>query len=99
MAASGARLILVISASTQLAGSAGRARMMAQVCSIGTAISTRAASTNQADACAQSSFSSRSEEHTSELQSLMRSAYAVFCLNKKKTKNTSTTNTHQCHTQ
>src|SRR3546814_4682009 len=26
----------------------------------------------------------RSEEHTSELQSLMRTSYAVFCLNKKK---------------
>src|SRR3546814_5019921 len=26
----------------------------------------------------------RSEEHTSELQSLMRSSYAVFCLTKKK---------------
>src|SRR3546814_6745685 len=25
----------------------------------------------------------RSEEHTSELQSLMRNSYAVFCLNKK----------------
>src|SRR3546814_9534252 len=31
----------------------------------------------------------RSEEHTSELQSLMRISYAVFCL-KKKTKNTHT---------
>src|SRR3546814_3119472 len=31
---------------------------------------------------------SRSEEHTSELQSLMRISYAVFCL--KKTKNTET---------
>src|SRR3546814_2656360 len=30
----------------------------------------------------------RSEEHTSELQSLMRISYAVFCLNKKKTTNT-----------
>src|SRR3546814_4384635 len=29
----------------------------------------------------------RSEEHTSELQSLMRISYAVFCLKKKKTKN------------
>src|SRR3546814_4137902 len=29
---------------------------------------------------------SRSEEHTSELQSLMRSSYAVFCLKKKKSK-------------
>src|SRR3546814_5906011 len=31
-------------------------------------------------------FPERSEEHTSELQSLMRSSYAVFCL-KKKTRN------------
>src|SRR3546814_4156186 len=31
----------------------------------------------------------RSEEHTSELQSLMRTSYAVFCLKKKK-KNTYT---------
>src|SRR3546814_7252772 len=30
----------------------------------------------------------RSEEHTSELQSLMRISYAVFCLKKKKTKKT-----------
>src|SRR3546814_10288383 len=29
----------------------------------------------------------RSEEHTSELQSLMRISYAVFCLKKKKKKN------------
>src|SRR3546814_4780373 len=33
----------------------------------------------------------RSEEHTSELQSLMRISYAVFCLKKKKTTKTSTT--------
>src|SRR3546814_2559352 len=32
--------------------------------------------------------SARSEEHTSELQSLMRISYAVFCLKKKKTTNT-----------
>src|SRR3546814_6440336 len=31
--------------------------------------------------------SSRSEEHTSELQSLMRISYAVFCLKKKKQHN------------
>src|SRR3546814_1402820 len=46
--------------------------------------------------CAEASFelargnyykalSARSEEHTSELQSLMRISYAVFCLKKKKT--------------
>src|SRR3546814_6502161 len=36
----------------------------------------------------------RSEEHTSELQSLMRISYAVFCLKKKKTQegNTSSEN-------
>src|SRR3546814_1240358 len=32
----------------------------------------------------------RSEEHTSELQSLMRNSYAVFCLKKKTTHNTET---------
>src|SRR3546814_8349495 len=32
--------------------------------------------------------SPRSEEHTSELQSLMRSSYAVFCLKKKTLQNT-----------
>src|SRR3546814_2119974 len=46
----------------------------------------------------------RSEEHTSELQSLMRISYAVFCLKKKKNKSNratydryeeQTTNTHQ----
>src|SRR3546814_9778104 len=34
---------------------------------------------------------SRSEEHTSELQSLMRISYAVFCLKKKNEINTDTT--------
>src|SRR3546814_3891431 len=34
----------------------------------------------------------RSEEHTSELQSLMRISYAVFCLKKKKKKNQHNTN-------
>src|SRR3546814_4414429 len=33
----------------------------------------------------------RSEEHTSELQSLMRISYAVFCLKKKNNKQSSTT--------
>src|SRR3546814_4480909 len=36
---------------------------------------------------------SRSEEHTSELQSLMRISYAVFCLKKKNKPNT----THNSH--
>src|SRR3546814_7020689 len=33
--------------------------------------------------CARSTTPARSEEHTSELQSLMRNSYAVFCLKKK----------------
>src|SRR3546814_3842882 len=33
-------------------------------------------------------LAARSEEHTSELQSLMRISYAVFCLKKKNNKNT-----------
>src|SRR3546814_6629688 len=36
----------------------------------------------------------RSEEHTSELQSLMRISYAVFCLKKKNNNNTSATATY-----
>src|SRR3546814_1547646 len=35
-------------------------------------------------------FYERSEEHTSELQSLMRISYAVFCLKNKKKKNNKT---------
>src|SRR3546814_4260866 len=33
--------------------------------------------------CSIDEFEHRSEEHTSELQSLMRNSYAVFCLKKK----------------
>src|SRR3546814_7206781 len=36
----------------------------------------------------------RSEEHTSELQSLMRISYAVFCLNKTKKENKKRLTTH-----
>src|SRR3546814_4328752 len=45
---------------------------------------------NDADAEAESI---RSEEHTSELQSLMRISYAVFCLTKKKHNNIQEQNT------
>src|SRR3546814_999870 len=42
----------------------------------------------------------RSEEHTSELQSLMRISYAVFCLKKKKqTKTKSKRNTKKSNTR
>src|SRR3546814_8371898 len=39
----------------------------------------------------------RSEEHTSELQSLMRISYAVFCLKKKTTTHTQTYHCHKDH--
>src|SRR3546814_4282945 len=39
-------------------------------------------------------FGVRSEEHTSELQSLMRISYAVFCLKQKKTINTNNNTEH-----
>src|SRR3546814_8759538 len=41
----------------------------------------------------------RSEEHTSELQSLMRNSYDVFCLKKKKEKYTTTQNTYTTNKQ
>src|SRR3546814_943989 len=37
----------------------------------------------------------RSEENTSELQSLMRTSYAVFCLKKKKPTKNTTSHSHQ----
>src|SRR3546814_9311376 len=42
---------------------------------------------------------SRSEEHTSELQSLMRISYAVFCLKKKTNSARSSKKTTYTHTQ
>src|SRR3546814_10544703 len=41
--------------------------------------------------------STRSEEHTSELQSLMRISYAVFCLKKNKTTQQYTSTKHLTH--
>src|SRR3546814_6792413 len=42
----------------------------------------------------QATFRKRSEEHTSELQSLMRISYAVFCLKKKKNNRPTVTKKH-----
>src|SRR3546814_8160087 len=39
----------------------------------------------------------RSEEHTSELQSLMRTSYAVFCLNKQSKRHASTKQHYTSH--
>src|SRR3546814_4481231 len=61
--------------------------------------------TSAAHACIVEVDADRSEEHTSELQSLMRISYAVFCLKKKHkhksnnkyTKKTNTTTTQTDH--
>src|SRR3546814_3979326 len=47
------------------------------------------------DARAQFKEIVRSEEHTSELQSLMRISYAVFCLKKKTTERKQDAHTHE----
>src|SRR3546814_8126678 len=47
-----------------------------------------------ADAVEQADIVARSEEHTSELQSLMRISYAVFCLKKKNIKQA-----HHCYSK
>src|SRR3546814_7070911 len=52
----------------------------------------RFASTSIRSRTSQSPWVMRSEEHTSELQSLMRISYAVFCLKKKKYKSQKKTN-------
>src|SRR3546814_7654072 len=46
-----------------------------------------------AEACRNASVAERSEEHTSELQSLMRISYAVFCLKKKNNEKSTKKNT------
>src|SRR3546814_4214025 len=62
---------------------------------------TRRSRARAAASTARHRFTLRSEEHTSELQSLMRISYAVFCLKKKKKHKKSYKlyeNTHNNHT-
>src|SRR3546814_5282931 len=48
------------------------------------AVLSKASGTSSTTVTSKSPATGRSEEHTSELQSLMRISYAVFCLNKNK---------------
>src|SRR3546814_10738128 len=52
------------------------------------AVAARAVEIADAGLKARNRLDGRSEEHTSELQSLMRISYAVFCLKNKKTNST-----------
>src|SRR3546814_9534269 len=54
--------------------------------------------TERYTAAAQAVLAPRSEEHTSELQSLMRISYAVFCLKKNKEQKHRTDKRSQYHT-
>src|SRR3546814_10009231 len=55
------------------------------LCDLGIVRGLHAGNTNAAEFCPRKRIGTppRSEEHTSELQSLMRISYAVFCLKKK----------------
>src|SRR3546814_8403756 len=66
------------------AGRFSAARYSATASGTSAAEATRSTVALTARACATKSATRRSEEHTSELQSLMRISYAVFCLKKKK---------------
>src|SRR3546814_5760785 len=78
------------------AGGVVRRRAM-QGCFWGTAPRGGAADCHRAGARRIARQSVRSEEHTSELQSLMRISYAVFCLKKKKQNTRYTTYSTRYH--
>src|SRR3546814_5317628 len=67
--------------------------VIAAILSIGAASAQDAAPLTLDEAINAARGMSRSEEHTSELQSLMRISYAVFCLKKKKIRYEDSTNT------
>src|SRR3546814_8202779 len=66
--------------------SAFPARCLAATCSARSPRSTAPRPSSNSPSTVPSAMPTRSEEHTSELQSLMRISYAVFCLKKKKIK-------------
>src|SRR3546814_1679923 len=68
------------------AASQGVAQAQAAAGQAAGAMSQAASSLGNAGNALGNALGGRSEEHTSELQSLMRISYAVFCLKKKKIK-------------
>src|SRR3546814_5868573 len=73
--------------------SASSARLVRRANRVFSSSSTSATTGSTGRGRSRPSDASRSEEHTSELQSLMRISYAVFCLKKKKL-NSANTNAH-----
>src|SRR3546814_5267743 len=70
---------------TSLTGAAGEHFVMSELLRRGMIAALAPAGVPNCDIVVTDDIGERSEEHTSELQSLMRISYAVFCL-KKKTK-------------
>src|SRR3546814_10782948 len=68
------------------AASAGGASARTQLARPSSSTSSRMSGRTRVTLSTSTSPRSRSKEHTSELQSLMRISYAVFCLKKKKKK-------------
>src|SRR3546814_8907513 len=66
--------------------SPGRLRLCCNPSMVSDRIARRARTVSVIGPLTKPPTTSRSEEHTSELQSLMRISYAVFCLKKKKEK-------------
>src|SRR3546814_6572657 len=66
-------------------------RTIKPICEPGDLTSGKASGLDQRFHAGRTISGKRSEEHTSELQSLMRTSYAVFCLKKKKNKNITNT--------
>src|SRR3546814_1745631 len=63
---------------------AGRRDEDARARGIGVVVGRRGGPERLGGEAREADIAARSEEHTSELQSLMRTSYAVFCLNKKR---------------
>src|SRR3546814_6075607 len=79
---------IVLSGVVSSGAAVDRARQIAETYAPGKVVNMMAVGSSQ-----QVMLEVRSEEHTSELQSLMRISYAVFCLKKKKKQKTSPTKT------
>src|SRR3546814_8903775 len=87
-------LSLVLAASLGLAACGEKAADDTAATTEDTAATVEGAADGAMDAASGAAdAAARSEEHTSELQSLMRISYAVFCLKKKKHSTTTTKTT------
>src|SRR3546814_2358901 len=88
--------VMLAAIPAQIAHAQQKADDLKQVSAYIRAVKTMTADFTQTDRNGRT-LSGRSEEHTSELQSLMRISYAVFCLKKKTTQHSKKTKEKQQH--